>query len=511
MPTSGTDRRVAWGLVLALSVTACAGATDRAGGTKPVRPAVLRVLNTRAAEEVAPYAEAVHTLSAGAVRLHISDKVQRHSASSEPDAIQAVRAGRVDLAVVPARAFHALGVSSFDALIAPLAIDSMAMQQRVLGSDIPGKMLAGVRSLGLVGLAVLPGPMRKPVGISRDLLGPPTYRNAVIAQSPSVVGDRSLRALGAAAVASPFEGADLSGFDGLEQQVSSIFGNGYDGTVRSITVNVNLWPRPLVVVADPSSIARLSGPQRQALRSAARTSLAASVASALSGDTEAAAAMCRSGRVTWRTATPTQLRDLRRSVAPVYSWLRQDSATSGYLDAIAALRAAGAPDPLRAERLSCPGRATPAAVTNPAAAVTPFDGTYRMVSTQQQAQAFDPNTEPENWGTFVYIFRRGRFAFTQENAVTCSWGYGTYTVHGHEITWRFVDGGASRPDGAANKPGELFVFRWSRYRGAVTLSAAPGKISPDNFFEVAWHQLSPRPAPRYLSRRCRPPVSAIPR
>jgi TRAP-type C4-dicarboxylate transport system substrate-binding protein len=511
MPTSGTDRRVAWGLVLALSLTACAGSTDRAGGTKPVHPVVLRVLDTRGVEEVAPYADAVKGLSAGAVRLNIAEKVERNSVNAEPDAIQAVRAGRVDLAVVPARAFHAAGVNSFDALIAPFAIDSMAMQQRVLGSDIPGKMLAGVRSLGLVGLAVLPGPMRKPVGISRDLLGPATYRHAVIAESPSVVGDRSLRALGAAPVGSPFEGADMSRFDGLEQHVSSIYGNGYDETVRSITVNVNLWPRPLVVVADPSSIARLSSQQRQALRSAARTSLAASVAGALAEDTVAAAAMCRSGQVTWRTATATQQRDLRRGVAPVHSWLRHDSATARYLDAIAALRGAGPPDPLRAERLSCRGPAAPAAATDPPAARTPFDGTYRMVSTQQQAQAVDPNTPPENWGTFVYIFRRGRFAITQANAVACSWAYGTYTVRGHEITWSFVDGGGSRPDGAANKPGELFVFRWSRYRGAVTLAAVPGKISPDNFFGVAWHRLSSSAAPRYFSRRCRPPVSAIPR
>jgi TRAP-type transport system periplasmic protein len=511
MTRSRATRQLIVAVALVLGTVACAGSTDRAGGAVPDRPVLLRVLDTRAALQVGPYAEALRALSGGVIRLDVTEKFERHSLRGEPDAIRAVRSGRTDLAVVPARAFHGVGVSSFDALIAPLAVDSMAMQQRVLGSDLPVKMLAGVRRLGLVGVAVLPGPMRKPVGISRDLLGPQTYRGARIAESPGLVGDRSLRALGALPVASPFEGADLSGFDGLEQQVGSIDGNGYDASARSITANVDLWPRPLVVVANRAAFSRLSARQGRWLRAAARASLTSSVQAQLRGDTDATATLCRRGLIQWRTATSAQVRDLRDAVAPVYSWLRQDAETGAYLDAIAALRGPGAgPDPLPAERLTCPTLATTAVATSPPPAATAFDGTYRMVSTKKQMLAYDPNVDPGNWGTFVYIFWRGRFAFTQENAITCGWGYGTYTVHRHRTTWRFDGGGTTTPGGTANKPGELVVFGWSRYRGTVTLSALPG-VSPSNFFSAPWRPLSARAAPRYLSRRCGPPASAVPR
>src|SRR5919199_1134738 len=132
---------------------------------------------------------------------------------AETDAIRAVRAGQADLAIVPTRAWHEAGVTSFDALVAPLAVDSMALQAKVLASDLPAQMLAGVTPLGLTGIGILPGPMRKPAGITRALRVPSDYRGTTIAYSRSAVADRALRALGATPVASAFERADISAFD----------------------------------------------------------------------------------------------------------------------------------------------------------------------------------------------------------------------------------------------------------------------------------------------------------
>jgi hypothetical protein len=55
-----------------------------------------------------------------------------------------------------------------------------------------------------------------------------------------------------------FNGADVSGFDGLEQQASSVAGNEYDGVVVWITANVGLWPRPVAIVANTDSWTKLS-------------------------------------------------------------------------------------------------------------------------------------------------------------------------------------------------------------------------------------------------------------
>ena len=83
-------------------------------------------------------------LSGGALRLEGHEK-WGIGLTSEVDAIRAIQAGQADLAIVPARAWHDLGVTSFDALIAPLTAESMALQERVLSGDLPARMLAPAR------------------------------------------------------------------------------------------------------------------------------------------------------------------------------------------------------------------------------------------------------------------------------------------------------------------------------------------------------------------------------
>jgi len=86
-----------------------------------------------------------------------------------------VSAGKADLGVAGSRAWDSAGVSSFRALSAPLLINSYALQDRVLRSPVTGQMLRGLRPLGLAGIGVLPGPLRKPLGMARPLLRPSDY------------------------------------------------------------------------------------------------------------------------------------------------------------------------------------------------------------------------------------------------------------------------------------------------------------------------------------------------
>jgi TRAP-type transport system periplasmic protein len=180
-----------------LVVSGCTSAVDKAGGEKGPPAVVLHVLNTRAGEELQPFVDKVNELSEGSLRLEVENKWHKTSLSSERDAIHATQAARTDLAVVPARAWHGVGVTSFDALIAPLTVDSLALQQKVLATTMPTDMMEGLTPLNLTGIGVLPGPMRRPAGITRSLLGPADYRGGRLGFSPSDVGDRSLRALGA--------------------------------------------------------------------------------------------------------------------------------------------------------------------------------------------------------------------------------------------------------------------------------------------------------------------------
>jgi TRAP-type C4-dicarboxylate transport system substrate-binding protein len=489
-----------------LAAAGCSGAIDKAGGTKPARVITLSVLNTRGLDELQPFTDRVAALSGATLRVSGAERWGRGSATAEIEAIRAVQAGKADLAVVPARAWHEAGATSFDALVAPLAVDSMALQERVLSGDLPAQMLAGVTPLGLTGIGILPGPMRKPAGITRALRGPADYRGVKIGYSPSAVGDRALRAIGATPVASPFEGEDVSAYDAIEQQVESVAGNGYDGAVRSITANVNLWPRPLVVAGNAQALRRLTDQQLAWLRRAAGDVLGSSAQAGMKRETEATALLCARAKLKFVSAGPDQIAQLRSAFQPVYSWLRQDQQTSRFLDQIEALRAGVQPLPQESAPRCAPAQATGASASAaaPAGRTDRLDGTYRMDVSQEQWRTADPERHPENWGTFVYVLSGGRFATTQENPDACTWAYGTYRVDGDRLDWSFVDGGGIAPDHAQNKPGEKFVFRWSRYHGTLTLTP----ISPADLGVSQWRQLSTTPSGSALSTRCPPPAQA---
>ena len=111
--------------------------------------------------------------------------------------VDKVRDGEADLASVGARAWDRMGVTSLQALVAPFLIDSLESQRRVLESPITGRMLTGLEPLGLVGLAVLPGPLRRPLGLTRPLVGPRDYAGATIGVRYGRVAQDTLKALGA--------------------------------------------------------------------------------------------------------------------------------------------------------------------------------------------------------------------------------------------------------------------------------------------------------------------------
>jgi len=142
---------------------------------------------------------------------------------------------------------------------------------------------------------------------------------------------------------------------------------------------------------------------------------------------------------------------------------------------------------------------------------TPFDGVYTMDTSEADGLKSDPDIAPENWGHWVFVFGRGHFALTQDNdRASCTWSYGTYTVTGAQVEWLFTDGGGQAPSGAANEPGELFTYGWTRYRDTLTLTAVPGAVSPDVLLLKPWHRVSSTPSAASLNSRCLPPAAAMP-
>lgn len=408
--------------------------------------------------------------------------------------------------MVPARAWHGAGVPDFDALVAPLAVDNYALQQKVLDSDIATKMLDGVRAAGVEGVGVLPGPMRKPVGITRSLRGPEDYRGTEIGVASSAVAARTLWTLGARPVPRAFYGAPIDGLDGVEQQVLAVEEDRYDAAAESITANVNLWPRPVVVVGNPKRLRALSGDQRSELRRAAYAAIESMTTMMRQAEAdEGTRGLCQRGRVRFENATAAQVARLRKAVEPVYTWLGGDGRTRGYLDRIRALRA-GTEAARSAEIPSCAGQGAARS------AGSALDGTYRMTTSEDElvsAGAAGDEVRPENWGDFRLVFDKGRFAVTTESKEACVWAYGDFTVQDRQFTWMVVDGGGISPNRAANQPGERFVFRWSAYRDLLVVSGVEDRVSPTPFRVKPWRRISDTSDAGLLSRRCPPPAAAF--
>ena len=259
-------------------------------------------------------------------------------APPESAVIHDVAAGKADLGSVGSRAWDDVGVSSFNALHAPLLVDSYALQGEVLESGIPGVMLKALEPLRLVGLGILPGPLRKLLGVEQPLTQPADFRGERIGITESRVARETLRALGATAIALP-AGARIGGLDGIEQQVESIEGNMYDAAAKYLTTNINLWPRPLVLFMNEAAFAALEPVQPDVLREAVRNVLPKTLAASRSRERVAAAVLCRRG-LSFVVAAPADISTLREDLAPVYRELERDAETRAFIARIAKLRQA---------------------------------------------------------------------------------------------------------------------------------------------------------------------------
>jgi TRAP-type C4-dicarboxylate transport system substrate-binding protein len=495
-----------------LLLPGCAGTVDKAGGTAEPKVTVLTMVNPLPDREVLPFVEEVRRLSRGRLRIDLASRWHLGrgigaGATAEAEAIRHVEGGRSDLGVVPARAWDSVGVHSFDALVAPMAIDSMALQRAVLKSRLVGTMLAGTTAVGVTGIGVLPGPLRRPVGISHQLLTSSDFVGSNVGISAGDVASRTMLTLGAAAAVPLAQGQRVDGLDGVESPIGAVTDQQYKQLTLSITANVALWPRPLVVFANPAAMSHLARRDRAVLRRAAASALPTAIRHLTVDEADAVGQLCRRGGITFVDATPADLRGFVQATEPVRAELSQDPTSRTALEAIAAMRST-----VTAERpASCRGigQQPTVDVLGPR---SKLDGTYTMTTTRAELVE-DGNSDValENYGQWVFVVDRGRFAYTQENFPACGWGYGTWDLTGDTVHWLITDGGGEAPSGGVNKPGEAFVFGWSVFRDSLTLTPVPGQVSPSNFLLRPWHRVSRTPLPARLSQRCPPPSEALPR
>jgi TRAP-type C4-dicarboxylate transport system substrate-binding protein len=439
--------------LLGLAVAACGGGADKAGGHRSGKPLVLTLEQSDPDFSGAQFAAAVERASGGSIRIDVSPEWHRDRVDFEAGVVENVRARRSDLGVVGARVWDTLGVTSFQALVAPFLVDSLALEQEVLESPVAGRMLAGVERDGVVGVALLPGPPRRPFGYRRALVGRADYRGMRMGVYPGRVEQATLRSLGA----NTRFYLNLGGAsrEGAILNFSAIAGGvGYRG--KTVAGNVVFWTRPETVVMNRKAFEALSPAQRAILRDAGRQAVAPRLAEVERLEKDALASICEQRLATLVTVPPADVAALHAAVRPVYAALARNPETKDLLARIGQLRARRAPD---AEVVRCPSPAQSRASQVEGRWQSRVSADALLASGASEAEA----TTYAGSGTLE--LKNGRWVFRGDQTTVT----GTYSVEGDVIrlTMRTCTVNPC-------SPGAITEYVWSVYRDTLSLTRRQG-------------------------------------
>jgi TRAP-type C4-dicarboxylate transport system substrate-binding protein len=443
MKTRGRLAALVLAAAAVLATVACSGGgagEDKAGGSG--KPVVLRLANTSGQlnfqPAVADFVQRVEQLSGGDVRIKVVDHWGEFVSDAEQQVVRDVATNDVDLGWVGTRVFDTLGIRSFEALTAPMLINSYALENAVIESGITEQMMEGLDGLGVVGLDILPDGLRKPVGVKRPIVGPSDWRGITFGTLRSKGQAEAIRALGATP-AQVFgtvrkERIERGTVQGFEMSLWNYQANVMPPLAPYVTANVNLWPQMDVLLANPARLARLSGKQRGWLEEAARDAATRSAALA-DKDAEVLGDACATG-ARFADASEADRAALVAAFAPVYANLEEDPQTKAFIERIRALKASTPPGPRLAIPVGCTGKA-PKQPTRDTGPPADLNGTYRYVITlgeARQARVVDPEDVYPMVTTLV--LEDGQL----EGGCFGSGG-GTYSVAGSRITFHSVEYG----------------------------------------------------------------------
>ena len=273
---------------------------------------------------------AVAERSGGSIRITV--RRDQGPVDFERAIVDDVRLDKADLGVVAVRSLDTLGVTSFSGLLAPFLVDSLELERRVLESPLAARMLADVERAGVVGLAVLPGPLRRAFGYRRALVGPADYEERVGVR-PGRVEELTFRSLGAnTRVYLSLWGASREGAALNLRDIAA-----YSG--RTVATNVVFWPRAETVIMNRKAFAALTEEQRAILVAAGREAVGPRIAEIDRVEQDALRSICDRKLASLVTASPKQIAELRAAVHPVHAELGRDTATHELIAEIKLLKA----------------------------------------------------------------------------------------------------------------------------------------------------------------------------
>ena len=434
--------------VATLAAAGCSGGgtpdEDKAGGSG--RPITLRIgtndfpgrFPAAAIEEFARQAE---QRSDGQIRI---TPVWRAGGEFVDDWDQAaarlIMDGELDMGLIPARAWDALGVMSLRALNAPFLLTSEEQVGEVVtDDDLAGDMMAGLEEVGVAGLALVPEELRHVFGFAKPLVGPEDYVGGTIRASRSDTVYALLAALGA-------NPDDLNGRFWTRDDVAGIesgFALAPESLPSTATGNVTLFPKVESLVVNRDVFAGLTDDQQAVLRAAAEATRDWAVDAGSDHAVDAQTYCQMGGRVVW--ASDAQVEALERAAAPVYDQLEADPGTKA---TIAAIRRATDGLPAPTPPAPCDPPTQPVVNVPPPEGVTYQGGVIRAeLDSEDLVDQGVPRQVASGWDGLVTItIKDGRWSveFAGQEERNCE---GPYEVYGGRV--RFIAEGicANTADG----------------------------------------------------------------
>ena len=468
-------------VILASACSSGAGLGNKAG---PVdQPVVLRMadLNAgtdlRGTPEIQYFVQRVSDLSRGKMSVKVVYSVGGLATNAEQQVVKDVAAGSFDLGFAGTSVFDTLGVPSFEALSAPMLIDSYPLENAVIRSSLPAKMMAGLAKLDVTGLAVLGDEMRRPVGVRQPILSLADWRGITFGTYQSKTEDAAVRALGAKpgpGFATARDQALASGaLQGFDLNLVYYHQLSKEHVAPYITANVNLWPRTVALFANPGRLAKLSASQRRLVTQAAAD--AAVHSTGLFQDEDPVVRdICQSGG-RFADASAADLQALRQRFAPVYANLEADPQTKAMIGQITAMKSSTPAGPALTIPAGCTGHA-PGQQASGSTATAKLNGTYRWTMTAHDGTTTTPdvNSEMKYPSTFTVTMRDGRWTMRHSGAEAMTDNPGdTYSVQGDRIRFHWGDG--------------FLTFTYSvDAKGNLHLKAVP-PVPPDDKFVFTTH------------------------
>ena len=398
-------------------------------------------------DQIEEFARQVEERTAGGVIIEPAYRVGGEDVPGwDQEVAQRVIDGRLDLAVVPARAWDLLDVTSLRALTTPFLISTDEVMDDVVSDNVlAADLMSGLDEVGVTGLALLPEALRHLFLFDAAGLTANGLRGDVRA-ARSATTWALLEALGAR----PTDAAIEEGFVGTE----SSYNLATSFPTSTVVGNLTLFPKINVLAANQDSLAELTDAQRDALREAGLATRDWSRSRAVD-DAAMAESYCEGGGSVI-SAEPAELEALHRRARPVIHDLRRDATTAGLIDRIAALADAAVAPPA----VSCAGVPGDNAIEADGGRLP--DATYRVEFTDDFLASHGLGTEMValNHGVWTIRLEGGHWTIDQVAPEFEDHFTGIYQVNDDELIWQFYQGERpARVSWSVDESGDLH-FRW---------------------------------------------------